>query len=91
MLGAVVDEAQPLDEDAGEHLCGASADAGFDTRVVVERVDDGVERVRERHVAEIVEPGLLRRLLEQLVASRECARHRGRIVATSRRLLHENV
>ncbi len=68
MLRAVVDEAETFHEDAGEHVGGAVSYDALDACVPVERVDQHVERIEERDVAEVVEAAEGDRLFEQLVA-----------------------
>ena len=67
MLRAVVDETEPLHENAREQIDGAVLDATLDACVHIERIDERVERLDERHVAVVVEAAQLLRAGKQLV------------------------
>ena len=69
VLGAVIDEAEPLDQQPGEHRDESVAHGFGQIDVAIERIQEHVERIEERHVAEVGEAGGLARSVEQLVTN----------------------
>jgi len=67
VLAVVIDDLEPVGEIARQRSGKRCAAALAQPRLGVDRIDQPAERIAEWQIAEIVQPGPRRRLIEQIV------------------------